>query len=116
MACISFGDTVVYKRGGWSGRHGDHRPNEFMHWSAMLWAQQNRYRYYDFDGVYPNQFKLGFGGAVLDRANTYVLSTGPLFGIVAKAIPKLYRLRNIQRFLKAGRPAHERRTSPSVEN
>ena len=113
---IPFGDTVVFKRGAWSGRHGDRRPNEFMHWSAMLWAQQNRYRYYDFDGVYPDQFKLGFGGAVLNRSSTYVLSMGPLFGIVAKAIPRLFKLRNIQRFLKAGGAAHERRNSRSAKN
>ena len=27
MFAISFGDTVLFKRGGWSGRHGNRRPN-----------------------------------------------------------------------------------------
>lgn len=85
MLAIAFGDTVVYKRGAWSGRHGDLRPNEALHWAAMRWGHEAGYRWYDLDGidrdpaerairgqVVPERylssvarFKLGFGGEIV---------------------------------------------------
>ena len=85
LLAVAFGGTVLYKRGGWSGRHGDRRPNESMHWSAIKWAQAEGYRYYDFEGISRpvaksalsgsgipesavqtlDRFKLGFGGSVV---------------------------------------------------
>jgi lipid II:glycine glycyltransferase (peptidoglycan interpeptide bridge formation enzyme) len=82
---VAFGDTVTYKRGAWSGRHGDRHPNELMHWTVMQWAKEQGYRYYDFDGIEAEvaqvvlrdgalpanlprtvtTFKLGFGGKVV---------------------------------------------------
>jgi lipid II:glycine glycyltransferase (peptidoglycan interpeptide bridge formation enzyme) len=78
---VCFGDTVFYKRGAWSGRHGSHRPNEAMQWHIIQWARARGYRYYDFEGIDPvvaaavlrgeppdlagrtiDSFKLGFGG------------------------------------------------------
>ncbi len=79
---VTWGDTVVYKRGGWSGDASEHRPNELLHWTAIRWAKNNGYRWYDFDGIDPtvaeavmrgepippsntesvSRFKLGFGG------------------------------------------------------
>ena len=35
MLAIPFGDTVVYKRGAWTGEHGALRPNEALHWAAI---------------------------------------------------------------------------------
>lgn len=84
LVAIPFGDSVVYKRGGWSGQHGDKRPNEALHWHAIQWAQNNGFRHYDFDGIETKvanlvlrslpipdsmlqtvtRFKLGFGGSV----------------------------------------------------
>lgn len=91
---IPFGDKVIYKRGGWSGHHGDKRPNEVLHWAAIRWAKSQGYQYYDFDGIdldvarllvqgepFPNsaiqsvtRFKLGFGGDVylFPEAYSYV--------------------------------------------
>lgn len=85
MLALTFGDTVVYKRGAWSGEEGKKRPNEVMHWEAISWAMEHGYRFYDFDGIEPDvatavlagekipseavdsvtRFKLGFGGDVL---------------------------------------------------
>jgi lipid II:glycine glycyltransferase (peptidoglycan interpeptide bridge formation enzyme) len=83
MLAITFGDRFVYKRGGWSGTHGDWRPNEVLHWAAMRWAKASGLREYDFDGIEPDvaraivaggegpeathvtRFKLGFGGEVV---------------------------------------------------
>lgn len=83
---IALGDSVIYKRGAWSGEHGDRRPNEALHWAAMEWAHHNGHRWYDFDGIdteparralagepLPDKwanasvtrFKLSFGGQVV---------------------------------------------------
>jgi lipid II:glycine glycyltransferase (peptidoglycan interpeptide bridge formation enzyme) len=78
---LGWGDTVCYKRGAWSGEHGRSHPNELMHWSAMRWAKDSGFRFFDFEGVQlPNEtqptgahdqergvasFKLGFGGQVI---------------------------------------------------
>lgn len=84
MFAIAFGDTVLFKRGGWTGAHGALRPNEAMHWAAIQWAKEAGYRYYNFEGIDPaaaqqhlagaqldssqlrsvTRFKLGFGGEV----------------------------------------------------
>lgn len=99
MFAIAFGDTVLFKRGGWSGQLGALRPNEAMHWAAIKWAKAAGYRYYNFEGInveaarrhlageklVSNQlnsvtrFKLGFGGdvhllpGVLDHVRNPVL-------------------------------------------
>jgi lipid II:glycine glycyltransferase (peptidoglycan interpeptide bridge formation enzyme) len=82
---IPFGDTVIYKKGAWSGQHGNRRPNEALHWTAITWAKAQGYRYYDFEGIDAQaaraimegeslpeglahtvtRFKLGFGGQVV---------------------------------------------------
>jgi lipid II:glycine glycyltransferase (peptidoglycan interpeptide bridge formation enzyme) len=91
MLAIPFGDTVTYKRGGWSGHHGDRRPNEIMHWAALTWAKAHGYRYYNFDGIDPlaagallrgeplpatlvdsvTRFKIGFGGQLTFMPGVY---------------------------------------------
>lgn len=94
MLALTFGDTIVYKRGAWSGEEGKRRPNEVMHWEAISWGIDNGYRWYDFDGIEPSaasavldgdripgdaiqsvtRFKLGFGGDVLllPETSTYL--------------------------------------------
>lgn len=91
LLAITFGDTVLYKRGAWSGRHGNLRPNEVMHWSAIEWAKSHGYRYYDFEGIDSDaarkmiadqpipksalqsvtRFKTGFGGKIELLPKTY---------------------------------------------
>ncbi|MDX1748403.1 MAG: GNAT family N-acetyltransferase, partial [Halobacteriales archaeon] len=94
MLAIAFGDTVVYKRGAWSGQGGKLRPNEAMHWEAIRWAIGEGYSRYDFDGIEldaaqaalageklprsavnsVSRFKLGFGGdaVLLPEASVHV--------------------------------------------
>jgi lipid II:glycine glycyltransferase (peptidoglycan interpeptide bridge formation enzyme) len=48
---VPFGDTVLFKRGAWSGQHGTVFPNEAMHWAGMQWARENGYRFYDLEGI-----------------------------------------------------------------
>lgn len=82
---VGFGDTVVYKMGAWSGLRAELRPNELAQWTALGWARERGYAYYDFDGIDldvaealsegappPERenlgvtgFKLGFGGDVV---------------------------------------------------
>ncbi len=91
LLAIPFGDTVTFKRGAWSGCHGNRHPNEVMHWTVIKWAKAQGYRYYDFEGIdqriataivqgdplpdSPAQtvtsFKLGFGGEVKLTPGTY---------------------------------------------
>jgi lipid II:glycine glycyltransferase (peptidoglycan interpeptide bridge formation enzyme) len=91
LLAITFGDTVLYKRGAWNGSHGNLRPNEVMHWSAIEWAKSQGYRFYDFEGIEPyvakkmvqgepipssatqsvTRFKIGFGGEIRILPETY---------------------------------------------
>ncbi len=98
MFAIPFGDTVLFKRGGWNGQHGNLRPNEVMHWTALKWAKSQGYRYYNFEGIdllvakallrgepLPNdllqsvsRFKLGFGGQIVLLPGVYDYVYNPL--------------------------------------
>jgi lipid II:glycine glycyltransferase (peptidoglycan interpeptide bridge formation enzyme) len=118
---IGFGDTVVYKRTGWCGQHRNQYPNELLVWSFMLWAREQGFRYFDFDGIDPRgvlgagctpdkaaidpltSFKLGFGGDVLLLPTTYEISLSPLFRVFSEAIPRLHKLAAVRRLLKRQR-------------
>lgn len=97
LLAIAFGNRVHYKKGAWSGRYGKHRPNELMHWTAIQWAKEQGYHYYDFDGIdrqvaealleddslpadkteTVSRFKIGFGGEVVLVPSTFVWSYVP---------------------------------------
>lgn len=82
LLVIPFGDTVLFKKAGWSGLGGEYRPNQVMHWTAMQWAKNEGYRTYDLEGIDEGvaealladnpiardkidsvtRFKIGFGG------------------------------------------------------
>jgi len=84
LLLVNFGDTVIYKKGGWTGNYKDLHPNELLHWEAIQWAKSQGYQYYDFEGILPEValaiqqegtlpkryeatltwFKLGFGGDI----------------------------------------------------
>ncbi len=101
---VAFGDTVIYKRGGWSGEKGNLRPNEALHWHAIRWAKEQGYHFYDFEGISRDaaqarlqgedipeeamntytRFKLGFKGDVLVLPDTYLFSRNPLINWVAR--------------------------------
>jgi len=98
MFTIAFGDTVLFKRGGWSGQYGNYRPNEIMHWTAIQWAKSQGYHYYNFEGIDPlaakallqrepipaslkdsvTRFKIGFGGLVVCLPDVYDYVHNPL--------------------------------------
>jgi len=83
LLLIAFGDTVLFKMGGWTGEHRELRVNELLHWRAMLSPRDRGFRWYDLEGIAPDvaiairerrarmsrtygttRFKLGFGGCV----------------------------------------------------
>jgi lipid II:glycine glycyltransferase (peptidoglycan interpeptide bridge formation enzyme) len=107
---ICFGDTVVYKRGAWSGRYREHRPNEVMHWEVIRWARVQGYRCYDFEEIEPayaeavltgspipdgpnrglDSFKLGFGARVVHLPALYASVDNPLVDRAFRIVfPKL---------------------------
>jgi peptidoglycan pentaglycine glycine transferase (the first glycine) len=109
---IGFGDSVVYKMGGWSGVQAGIHPNELLHWTAITWAHRNDYRYYDFDGIDESvaralangeeppgdvrhgvsRFKLRFGGDVAVFPGAYDYAYWPwLRGTLRHAAPHLRR-------------------------
>jgi lipid II:glycine glycyltransferase (peptidoglycan interpeptide bridge formation enzyme) len=95
---IPFGDTVIAKRGGWTGCYGRCRPNEMLEWATIKWAKSQGYRYYDLEGIDPKaaraivrgeplsgsltqsvtSFKLGFGGQVVLYPEPYDYVYDPL--------------------------------------
>jgi len=98
LLAIPFGDTVIYKKGTWCGRHKHLHPNEVVHWAAIQWAKAQGYRYYDLEGIdrqaatrllageplstsmlkTTTRFKLGFGGQVRLLPTTYDYVYNPL--------------------------------------
>lgn len=109
---VAFGDTVIYKIGGWAGLDGaPPGVNELAHWSAIEWAHQAGYRYYDFEGI-PVElaqairagdraeprgvafFKLGFGGEVVMYPGTCdLLADGVRGAALRYLLPRAERWR-----------------------
>ncbi len=109
---LGYGDSTVYKAGGWSGTRGNTRPNELLHWTGMQWGWAREHRYYDFEGVKRSigqallkehspdfstdgvaNFKLGFGGEVTAFPGTYDRACWPpLAGALLRFAPQLDRL------------------------
>lgn len=88
---VPFGDTVIAKRAGWSGKHPKLGPNHLMDWHTMEWAKAHGYRWYDLEGIEretathvlqgeplppdllnPALYKLGFRGQVTLYPGAYV--------------------------------------------
>jgi len=84
LLVIIFNKRVIYYKMGWNGEHEECRPNHFLLWEVILWAQRNGFEkvdIYDIDTEAarcikegrpiperikktPTLFKLGFGGEV----------------------------------------------------
>jgi lipid II:glycine glycyltransferase (peptidoglycan interpeptide bridge formation enzyme) len=85
LLLVPFGNTVIAKTFGWSGEHGDLRPNEAVFWGAIRWSKEHGYHCFDMEGIdpagakvvlnhqslpeelrnTPDFFKSGFGGQVV---------------------------------------------------
>lgn len=96
---IGFGNSVFARFGGWNGRYGNYEPNALLRWTAIQWAKEQGYRWYDFMGIdetvartllqnHPapdsgktsgyTLFKLGFGGQIVLSPGAYDYVYNPL--------------------------------------
>jgi len=99
---IGFAGTAIYKYGGWSALKKNVPPNELLQWTAMNWARERGYRYYDFGDIWPEmaqaalsgdlseiygvtRFKLNFGGEVVLFPGAYD------YGLLRRLTPLLER-------------------------
>lgn len=77
---VPFGDTLVAKHFGWSGRHGARNPSEALDWATIQWAKLHGFRYYDLDGIDRRLAELvlagGSPGRALDGPTGYKLRLG----------------------------------------
>ncbi len=48
---VPFGDTVLTKSIGWSGRESSLGPNQLLDWVTMQWAKRDGYHFYDLEGI-----------------------------------------------------------------
>ncbi len=98
LLVLAVGDLAESKALGWSGQHGNRRPNEAVFWAAIEWAQTAGYRLYDMGGIElsaaqqvcrgealaenfkqtPTFFKLGFGGNVVIFPEAYDFLPNPV--------------------------------------
>jgi lipid II:glycine glycyltransferase (peptidoglycan interpeptide bridge formation enzyme) len=111
---IAFGDTVLYKIGGWRDVEGSPPgANELMHWTGISWAHHAGYRRYDFEGIPLDVaraarvgdttaargvafFKLGFGGDPVEYPGAYdLLPEGPAGRVLRYLLPRAERWRGI---------------------
>ena len=123
---LNFSETVFYKRGCWSGRYPNLKPNDYLQWTAIQWAKNNGYKYYDFEGIEReiaaavlrgdslsaekratvSGFKMKFGGrpTLLPRAYWYINNPmlSALYGCICQKventiIPNLVRKKVLMR-------------------
>lgn len=112
---LAYGDSAIYKMGGWSGERGTIHPNELLHWNAMQWARERGYRTYDLEGIpigvarallrgeAPEEarrgtahFKLGLGGEVTLFPGAYDYAYRPLLAhAIARLAPRLSNWRGL---------------------
>jgi lipid II:glycine glycyltransferase (peptidoglycan interpeptide bridge formation enzyme) len=112
---------VLYKIGAWGGGSVQ-GTNELMHYTAMCWARDQGFRYYDFEGIpvdvaetvleggpAPTKgvpfFKLGFGGNAVVFPGTQDIFFGRVLGAAARRLaPRAERSRRVVHRI-AGRAA-----------
>lgn len=59
----AFGDSLIYRLGGWTGAAAELRPNEACHWWAMRSGRQEGFRWYDLGGISRSFVELMLAGA-----------------------------------------------------
>lgn len=94
---IPFGDWFRVWKVGWSGQHGNLKPNEALEWAMIEHAQRTGHRYFDFVELDPIQarsilsgqginsmpksatsYKMGFGGEIKMLPGAYCYFPNPL--------------------------------------
>ena len=94
---FTFGDWFRVWKVGWSGQHGNLKPNEALWWQMILSARKDGYRHFDFVEIDPEEarrmasgdtdgesvetvtsFKLGFGGESVFSPGAYYYVFNPV--------------------------------------
>jgi lipid II:glycine glycyltransferase (peptidoglycan interpeptide bridge formation enzyme) len=103
---ITFGDTLVSKRSGWSGEYAKEHPSELLIWNALLWARQRGLKWFDMEGfdrrlalalqsgqeipmehrLNHHWFKAGFGGKIVILLQNYERVFLPMAGWIHRQI------------------------------
>ena len=116
---IGFGDTFVDKLAAWSGDAGRDRPNEAVVWSAIRWARDAGYRFFDFEGIDPDaalalrtgheipaeardsvtSFKTGFGGTPVIMPSAWYRIDNRLVGSVYDRYTRLQQGSELAKYL-----------------
>jgi lipid II:glycine glycyltransferase (peptidoglycan interpeptide bridge formation enzyme) len=111
LLLVCFGDSVIYKIGGWSGERSNVHPNELLHWTAIESSCGHGFDYYDLEGIDAavaravasgvpvddvgatgtTRFKLGFGGDLATFPPAYDRGYRPLGRGVVRVGPTLSR-------------------------
>lgn len=100
-----FGSTVRFWKYGWSGEDARLRPNQWLYWNLIAWAQERGFGFFDIVQVEPRiaarlrggeqlttrdkshplygptLFKLGFGGEVVRFPGAYYRFYRPMIGV-----------------------------------
>jgi lipid II:glycine glycyltransferase (peptidoglycan interpeptide bridge formation enzyme) len=119
LIALAFGDTVVYKRAGWSGEMAKMRPNQILLWTSICRARAGGYRYYDLEGIdrhtaeaalantpiaieNSDTYKLTFGGNVVLLPTAYsCFPSGRFAGLSQRVVSALQTQPMFDRFAKS---------------
>jgi lipid II:glycine glycyltransferase (peptidoglycan interpeptide bridge formation enzyme) len=128
---VTHGDTCEYLYGGWNGQHPDLHPNELLQWSAIEWACEQGFSWYDLGKIdratalrvlagehVPRnattgvtRYKLGFDGEVLLTPPAYDQTGRRAFRPVLRALaPRLWLVHPLIRQARgvvSGSPDHD---------
>lgn len=87
---FTFGDWFRVWKVGWSGQHGNLKPNEALWWQMILWARQNGYRFFDFVEINPEEARHMAGGDASGNSLETVTAFKLGFGAESKFLPGAY--------------------------
>ena len=113
IIAIPFGKTVYLWKFGWSGRYGNCRPNDMLHWEIFKWSKNHGYSYADLVTISSESadeaintrtrsektrktssfFKLGFGGKVVVHPEACVYIHNPAIRFAYRTLMPLLNVR-----------------------
>lgn len=120
LLMLCFGKTATAWRFGWSGCHGEKRPNDALFWHAIQWAKEKGFSYFDFGEIeleaarclcngntIPQEylytsimFKMGFGGTPVLYPETYIYFTSAgMRWLYTKFLYKMLDLAPVQKLM-----------------
>jgi peptidoglycan pentaglycine glycine transferase (the first glycine) len=87
---FTFGDWFRVWKIGWSGQHGNFKPNEALWWQMILSARQDGYRFFDFVEINPEEAGRLAGDGLEENRFETVTSFKLSFGAESLLLPGAY--------------------------